>query len=456
MVNLVIIGGSDAGISASIRAKEVDPEIEVTVIVADSFPNFSICGLPFHLSGEVRDWNTLAHRSVTEIEKQGIRLLLEHRATRIDASYKTVTVINKREQSTTLEYDKLIIATGAVSDRPILTGFDLPGVVTLRWMDDGLSIKQYMDIHEPASVVILGTGYIGMEMADALTRQGLSVRVIARSGRILKTVDHDIGVIILKELSSNGIRLYDGINVRGIVKQEGRLSILNHEGILIDGDMVLVATGARPESTLAAGCEIETGIKGAIRVNNAMETNISDIYAAGDCVETWHRVLKKYTYLPLGTTAHKQGMVAGENAAGGESVFSGSSGTQVVKIFNLVIARTGLNEGEAKKAGFDPLTSDLKTTDHKAYYPNSSPVLIRITGDRKTHWILGAQILGHYGAEISKRIDIFATALFHEMTVESLNNLDLSYTPPLSSPWDPVQMAAQEWIKKAENISPNN
>lgn len=448
MATLVIIGGSDAGISAALRAKEVDPEIDVTVIVGDSFPNYSICGLPFYLSGEVRDSISLAHRSAGEIEKQGIRLLLEHKATSIDAANKTVAVMNKREQRTILEYDKLIIATGAVSERPALTGIDLPGVFSLRWMDDGLSIKQYMDAHKPSSAVILGTGYIGMEMADALIRKGLSVSVIARSGQVLKTVDHDMGEIIRKELLSKGIRIYDGVSVSGIVKLEDRLSIINDEGVLIDGDMVLVATGARPEATLAAKCGIKTGIKGAICVNTAMETGTSDIYAAGDCVETWHHVLNKYIYLPLGTTAHKQGRVAGENAAGGKAVFSGSSGTQVVKIFDLIIARTGLNEDGAKKAGFDPVTCEIKTTDHKAYYPNSSPVLIRITGDRKTHRLLGAQILGHYGAEISKRIDIFSTALFNEMTVESLNNLDLSYTPPLSNPWDPVQMAAQEWMKK--------
>ena len=449
MTNLVIIGGSDAGISASLRAKEIDPEIDVTVVVADCFPNYSICGLPFYLSGEVKEWNTLAHRSIDEIEKQGVRLLLDHKAASIDKNNKTVTVINRKERKTILEYDRLIIATGAVSARPALTGFALPGVFTLRWMDDGLAIKQYMDTHKPSSVVILGTGYIGMEMADALTRKGLSVSVIARSGRILKTVDPDIGEIIRKELSDNDVQLYDGINVRGIVNQNDRLSIINDEGLLIEGDMVLLATGARPESTLAAECGIETGIKGAIRVNNAMETSVRDIYAAGDCVETWHRVLKKYTYIPLGTTSHKQGMVAGENAAGGKTVFPGSSGTQVVKIFDLVAARTGLNEGEAEEAGFCPVTCDLEATDHKAYYPNSTPVLIRITGDLKTHRLLGAQILGHYGAEISKRIDIFATALFNEMTVESLNHVDLSYTPPLSSPWDPVQMAAQAWVKKA-------
>jgi NADPH-dependent 2,4-dienoyl-CoA reductase/sulfur reductase-like enzyme len=178
-----------------------------------------------------------------------------------------------------------------------------------------------------------------------------------------------------------------------------------------------------------------------------METNIRDIYAAGDCVETWHPLTKKCTYLPLGTTAHKQGRVAGENAVGGHAEFAGSLGTQVVKIFDLVIARTGLLENEAREAGFDPVSIHHEAWDHKIYYPGATQLQVRISGDRKTHQLLGAQIAGRYGAEVSKRIDILATAIFNEMTVDSLSHLDLSYTPPLSSPWDPVQMASQAWIK---------
>jgi NADPH-dependent 2,4-dienoyl-CoA reductase/sulfur reductase-like enzyme len=194
-----------------------------------------------------------------------------------------------------------------------------------------------------------------------------------------------------------------------------------------------------------------TGIRDAICVNRAMETNVPDIYAAGDCVETWHRLLRKYTYLPLGTTAHKQGRVAGENSVGGHAAFVGSLGTQVVKIFDVVAACTGLRDLEASGAGFDPLTIESECYDHKIYYPGATKLRIRITAGQITHRLLGAQILGRYGAEVSKRIDVFATAIFNHMTVEDLNHLDLSYTPPLGSPWDPIQIAAQAWLHERQN-----
>jgi NADPH-dependent 2,4-dienoyl-CoA reductase/sulfur reductase-like enzyme len=448
MKQLLIIGGSDAGISAALRSKEINPSIKAVVIIADRYPNFSICGLPFYLSGEVSDWNTLAHRTADAIEKKGVRLLLGHRAVSINPQAKTVKVKNNNGITRMLQYDKLIIGSGASPFRPPLAGLDLPGVFTLRWMRDGFAIREYMEEHRPKAAVILGSGYIGMEMADALTRKGLSVTVLARSGRVLKTVDLEMGDIIRKELSQHDVRVIDGIAVTGIEKHKGELVVRNPKSIPVKGDLLLVAAGGRPETSFAAEAGIAIGLHGAIRVNRAMETNIEDIYAAGDCVETWHRLLKKYTYLPLGTTSHKQGRVAGENAAGGEAEFAGSLGTQVVKIFDLVVARTGLGQAEAKTAGFEPRSTDLETWDHKAYYPGATPLRIRITGDGKTHRLLGAQMIGHYGAEVSKRIDIFATAIFNKMTVESLINLDLSYTPPLSTPWDPVQMASQAWVKE--------
>lgn len=198
---------------------------------------------------------------------------------------------------------------------------------------------------------------------------------------------------------------------------------------------------------LGAAAGIATGIKGALCVNRRMETNLPDIYAAGDCVETWHRLLGHYSYLPLGTTAHKQGRIAGENAVGGNREFAGSLGTQVVKLFDVVAARTGLRHAEAGKAGFDPLTAETTVWDHKAYYPGARELHLRVTGDRKTGQLLGAQLLGHADSEVSKRADVFAAALYQGMLVEELNDVDLSYTPPLSSPWDPVQMVAQAWSK---------
>jgi NADPH-dependent 2,4-dienoyl-CoA reductase/sulfur reductase-like enzyme len=213
----------------------------------------------------------------------------------------------------------------------------------------------------------------------------------------------------------------------------------------LSADIVIVGAGVRPNTKIAAGAGVSTGIAGAVVVNERMETNVSGLLAAGDCVETWHALLERPTYLPLGTTAHKQGRVAGENAAGGRASFRGSLGTQVVKVFELAAARTGLSDAEARAAGFFPVTVETSVPDHKRYYPGATELRIRITGDAGTRRLLGAQIVGHWQAEVAKRIDIAAIALLERLTVADLTRLDLSYTPPLGSPWDPVQVAADAW-----------
>ena len=213
-----------------------------------------------------------------------------------------------------------------------------------------------------------------------------------------------------------------------------------------------MAVGAIPETSLAKSTGMAVGIKGAIKVNEHMETSIKDIYAAGDCVETWHQLVQQFTYLPLGTTAHKQGRIAGENAVGGQRKFRGSLGTQSIKLFDTVIARTGLNEKDATKFGMNSFTLDRTFYDHKVYYPHAKDIRIRLTGKVENHQLLGIQMLGSTETEVSKRVDIVATAIFNGMSIEDLNDLDLSYTPPLSSPWDPVQMAAQEWMKAIKTL----
>ena len=265
------------------------------------------------------------------------------------------------------------------------------------------------------------------------------------SNSCLTTFDPALGGIVRTELERYGVQVFNGFAVERIESNGNGLSVRSVAGNTIAADMVLVAVGSRPETGPARSAGIETGVKGAICVNRRMETRIPDIYAAGDCAETYHRLLGKNTYLPLGTTAHKQGRVAGENAAGGEREYAGTLGTQSVKIFDLVAARTGLKDDEALKEGFSPLSADMETWDHKVYYPHAEKMRIRITGDQKTGKLLGAQIIGAYGTEVSKRIDTVAAAIHNGMTMESLSDLDLSYTPPLSSPWDPVQMAAQAW-----------
>jgi NADPH-dependent 2,4-dienoyl-CoA reductase/sulfur reductase-like enzyme len=447
MSHVVVVGGSDAGISAALRAREIDPEIEITLLCADRFPNFSICGLPFFISGEVHDWRLLAHRTIEEIEEKGIRLLLEYRAEAIDAERKTVSAQGADKKSLLLKYDKLVICTGAVSVKPKISGIDLPGVFPLRWMADSIAVKQYLDEKQPRTAVIVGGGYIGLEMADAFRYRGIEVTVIEFADTVLTTLDPELGRKVEETLRKHGVDVRTRTPVSAIEKRGPRLSVSGGNGREIDTDIVLFAVGVRPDTSLASSAGIANGERGAIRVNRLMETNISDIYAAGDCAETWHRLLGQNTYMPLGTTAHKQGLAAGENAAGGVREFQGSLGTQVVKIFDLIAARTGLRDSEARVAGYDPFTVEFEGWDHKVYYPGAQSVIVRVTGDRSTHRLLGVQIVGFKGSEISKRVDIIAASLFKGIMVDHIPDMDLSYTPPLSSPWDPLQIAAQEWIK---------
>ena len=459
MTRLLVVGGSDAGIAAALRAREVDPGADVTVVVADRYPNYSICGLPFYLSGEVEDHRDLAHRTVEEIEDAGVRLLLGTTVRAVDPASKTVEVAGPKDRARALPYDRLVLGTGAAPARPEIAGLDLDGVYFLHSMDDSFRLRGRLTDREPRSAVIVGAGYIGLEMADALTLRGLRVTVVGRAATVLPTVDAAFGRALEGELRRRGVEVVTGTEVDAVESDGSRLSVSGSEGFRRDADLVLVATGVRPVTALAEGCGAETGVRGAIRVNRRMETGVPGVYAAGDCAETYHRLLGRNDYLPLGTTAHKQGRVAGENAVVGNAVggrrgFAGSLGTQVVKIFGLVVARTGLLEDEARDAGFEPFAVETEADDHKRYYPGARGLRLRVTGDRNTGHLLGAQILGPWGSEVAKRIDVFAAALHHEMRVEGLSDLDLSYTPPVSAPWDAVQAAAQAWEKAAYPLIP--
>ena len=453
MTHLLIIGGSDAGISAALRARELDSSVEITIVLADNFPNYSICGLPFYLSGEVSDWRNLAHRKTEDITQQGIHLLMNHWAEAIDPAQKIVTVKTPNGQRQMLHYDKLIIGTGGTSVSPPIEGLDLPGVYPLRWMADSFAVQKHLTDQVPQHAVIIGAGYIGLEMADALTLKGLSVTLIQRSASVLKTVDFSLSQLVTNELERRGIEVITGVTINRIEPKEERLLVADSNSFERATDLVIVAVGVNPATQLAQTAGITLGIRGAIQVSRRMETNFPDIYAAGDCAETYHRILGQNTYLPLGTTAHKQGRIAGENAIGGNREFQGSLGTQVVKIFEVAAARTGLRDDDATAAGFEPMTVEIEVWDHKVYYPGAHSLRIRVTGDCASGRLLGAQIAGHYQGEVAKRIDIFATALFHGMTVNDLSDLDLSYTPPLSSPWDAVQMATQGWTKQFSEFS---
>jgi len=460
-MHVVMIGGSDAGISAALRARELDPAAEVTVILEDAYPNFSICGIPYYVSGEVTHWRNLAHRTIGDLEAAGMRLRLDTVARRIDVPGRKLLVSSAGGEEEVLGYDKLVVGTGAVPVRPPIGGLAGPGALgstdgvhLLHSMGDTFAVMDTLEQTAPASAVIVGGGYIGLEMADAMTVRGLAVTQMEQLPEVLPTVDAELGALVHAELAARGVEVLAGTAVQAISTAApgaaGRLEVAatgpGGAAVTRLADMVLVVVGVRPESTLAADAGATLGVRGAIAVDPGMRTGLPDVFAAGDCVITHHRLLG-VTYLPLGTTAHKQGRVAGQNALGGDRAFAGSLGTQVVKIFDHAAARTGLRDHEARAAGFDPVTVGSAADDHKAYYPGSHRIAMRFTGDRATGRLLGVQLFGHKEAEIAKRIDIAATAIFHGMTVEALSDLDLSYTPPLGSPWDAVQMGAQAWTR---------
>jgi NADPH-dependent 2,4-dienoyl-CoA reductase/sulfur reductase-like enzyme len=463
-MRLVAIGGSDAGISAALRARELDPSADVSVLVADDYPNFSICGIPYHVSGEVPDWRNLAHRTTADLEATGMRLHLGTIAERIDVAAHEVHVVDSRGEHSVVGYEALVVGTGAVPVRPPIVGLDDlgpgDGVHVLHSMGDTFSVMQTLTARVARSAVIIGAGYLGLEMAEALVVRGLEVTQVEQLPEVLPTVDPELAAAVAAELRGHGVNVVTGTAVQRIARVEpGEGPPLRVEGASSDGtsfrsdaDIILIFAGVRPDADLAVAAGATLGVRGAIAVDRTMRTNLPDVFAAGDCTVTHHRLLGD-SYIPLGTTAHKQGRIAGENAIGGNREFAGSLGTQVVKVFDMAVARTGLRDREASNAGFDPVTISVEADDHKAYYPGAHRIAMRWTGDRKSGRLLGVQLYGHRHAEVAKRIDIAAAAIFNEMTVDALSDLDLSYTPPLGSPWDAVQVGAQAWVR---SLRPEN
>ncbi|WP_426502927.1 FAD-dependent oxidoreductase [Dactylosporangium sp. McL0621] len=404
-MRLLVIGGSDAGISAGLRARELDPTADVTLLVADRYPNFSICGIPYHVSGDVPDWHHLAHRSAADLDAAGLQLRLEHRAIAVDSDAHTVTATAPAGRSTVIGYDRLIIGTGAVPAVPAIGGLDrlgpADGVHVLHTMDDAFAILRTIAERRVVRVVIVGAGYIGLEMAEALTTRGLTVTLLEQLDQVMPTIDPELAAPLAAHLRDRGVDVGTGVKVHTVGHAAtGRLAVGTDDGDHV-ADLVLVVTGVRPDTDLAASAGAALGVRGAIVVDRGMRTNLPDVYAAGDCVHTYHRLLEQHVYLPLRSTAHKQGRVAGANALGGTATFAGSLGTQAVKVFDRVVATTGLRDTAARAAGFNPATVEITADDHKAYFPGATPIRIRVTGDRTTGQLLGAQLFGHRGAEIA-------------------------------------------------------
>jgi NADPH-dependent 2,4-dienoyl-CoA reductase/sulfur reductase-like enzyme len=451
MTHLIAIGGSDAGISAALRARELDPTTDVTVVVADEYPNFSICGIPYYFTGEVQPWQSLAHRTATDLEATGMNLRLNTFATSIDVAGQRLTVRAPDGGSEDLPYDELIVGTGALPSRAGIAGLDTltpkDGVHVIHSMGDTFALDRFLDDRQPSSAIIVGAGYVGLEMAEAFTARGLAVTQLQRGPEVLSTLDPELGALVHAELTGHGVDVVTHATVTAVRKTPAGLAVTGaHGGQPFErtADLVLVVVGVRPNTELLERAGASLGAGRAAVVDEWMRTGLPHVWAAGDGVVTHHRLLG-VTYLPLGTTAHKQGRIAGENALGGERRFAGSVGTQVVKVFDLIASRTGLRDHEAITGGFAPSTVAAAADDHKRYYPGAHSIQFRITGDTGDGRLLGAQLVGRRGTETAKRVDTFATALYAGLTIEQISDLDLSYTPPLGSPWDAVQVATQAW-----------
>jgi NADPH-dependent 2,4-dienoyl-CoA reductase/sulfur reductase-like enzyme len=464
-MRVAVVGGSDAGIEAARRIRELDDSVQVTVLVADAYPNLSICGLPYWHSREVPQWQNLAHRTVADLEATGMRLLLDHCVTALDLEAKTLRFTHAGSEGV-LGFDRLVLGTGAHPARPPFDGLTGPdalgpddGVHVLHTMPDAFTLDATTEhalttsgADEPVAVIV-GAGYVGLEMAEALTTRGLRVVVLEQLGQVLpRTLDAELAARVESHLIERGVDVRCDTTVRGMHHGEehsgdaagGRLGVRLDDETLA-ADLVLVATGVRPATELAVAAGLKLGAADAIDVDRRMRTSAPEVWAAGDCVHTHHQLTRQTTYLPLGTTAHKQGRVAGENVLGAATEYAGSLGTQAVKLFDHVAAATGFRDTEARAAGHDPVTVEYVADDHKRYYPGATELRVRLTGDRGSGRLLGGQLLGAYGAEVSKRVDVLAAAIRHGDTVAGLGDIDLSYTPPLSAPWDALQQAAHAW-----------
>ncbi len=348
-------------------------------------------------------------------------------------------------------FDQLLIATGALPFCPDVPGAGSEGIYGVHSLQSGVVVRRVIDRESPKKAVVVGGGYIGLEMAEGLLLRGLDVSLVERSSQVMNTLDPDIGTIVSDAVSKVGVTLFREESLRAFEVADGRLRAVVTDRRVLPADIVILGMGVRPNTALAAGAGIPTGARGAIKVNDRMQTAVEGVWAAGDCAESFHLVSRKPVHIALGTIANKQGRIAGINLGGGYATFPGVVGTAVSKICEWEVARTGLNESEIREAGLEFVAARIESTTRASYYPNAGPITVKALAEKGSGRLLGGQIVGIEGA--AKRIDIFATALHAGFTVGEMINLDLSYAPPFSHVWDPVQIAARQADRAVNSAS---
>ena len=444
---LVIIGGVAAGMSAASRARRIAPEMEIIVLEKGTDVSYGACGLPYYISGCVADANDLVVYTADFFsQKRNIDVRLEHTAVEIEPGRKRVHVKRNGAQSAAIPYDKLVLTVGGAPAHTI-PGGDRANVFSCITLQDAIGLRGFVDRQHPKRVVIVGSGYIGLEVADALVSRGLSVTILERSTAVLDGLEPEIMQQVENTLTGHGVRLLKNSPVTRLIGAPGGLATAAEYGAggTEPADLVVVSTGIAPRTELAVTAGIALGPTRAIAVDDRMQTNVSSIYAAGDCVEVRHLVSGAAAYFPLGTTANKQGRVAGENAAGGCATFGGVVGTLVTKVFELELAKTGLGTEQARAHGFDPDSVTIKAFSRAKYF-GGKPLHLTLIWDRPTARLLGCQIAGEDGA--GKRIDVAAMALHARLRIPDMLHLDLSYAPPFAPVWEAILTAAHEAMKK--------
>lgn len=441
---LLVIGGDAAGMSAASKVRREDPQREIVVFERSPHTSYSACGMPYFIAGLVDSAERLVARSPEKFrEKFNINARTGHEVTELDLPAQRVRVHNLTSGSETWEpYDQLLLATGAEAIFPALPGSDADGIFGLSTLASGIRIHQFMDRELPRRAVVVGGGYIGLEMAEALIRQGLQVSLVEKGEQVMGTLDPDMGAMVSDALREIGVTLYLNESLSGYETSNGLVTGVVTDQRTLPAELVIVGLGTRPNSSLAAAAGITLGEKSSIRVNRRMQTSATNVWAAGDCAESFHLVSRRPFHVALGTVANKQGTVAGTNLAGGYATFPGVVGTAVSKICKYEVARTGLMEREIRELGLLYRTATTKSKTRAGYYPGAGWITVKLLAEQGSGRLLGGQIVGQEGA--AKRIDVLATALTAKMTVQQLVDLDLSYAPPFSPVWDPVQTTARQ------------
>lgn len=435
---LVVIGGDAGGMGAASTARRLRPDLDIVALERGAFTSYSACGIPYLIGGEVGRLDELVARTPHEFRtRHRIDVRMRHEAIAVDPDRREVEVRDHEHDRTfRLGFDQLLFGTGARPARPAIPGIGGPNVFGVQTLDDAGRLLGRLGSGPAARVVVVGGGYIGLEMAEAFVRRGAAVTVVDRGAEVMGTLDPDMGAMVSRAMRRHGVDVRCGTTVQAL--EDG---MVHTDAGALPADLVILGLGVEPNSELAAAAGLVLGVRGSIAVDRRMATSVEGVWAAGDCAQSHHLVSGLPAHVALGTVANKHARVAGTNIAGGYATFPGVVGTAVSKICDTEVARTGLTEHEADRAGFRYHAATIESTTRAGYYPGAAPITVKMLAEQRSGRLLGAQIVGQEGA--AKRIDVVATALHAGMDVEQMTHLDLSYAPPFAPVWDPVLVAAR-------------